>query len=62
MDISIVEKIKSRKLAAFVAAGVMLNQLAAPWNAYLYLAIAYFASEAIQMSAEAIANALKKGV
>ena len=56
MDIKVLEKIKSRKLAAFVLAGAQLVRMEAPWEAFVYLAIGYFVAEAIQMSVEKIAG------
>ena len=58
MDISIIEKVKSRKLAAVVLIAARLVQINAPWSAFLWLALGYLAAEALQMSAEAFAKAV----
>jgi len=61
MDLSILDKVKSRKLAATVLIGVRLMQMDAPWQAFVILGGSYLAAEAVQMAAEKIADALKTG-
>ena len=62
MDISVIEKIKSRKLAAVVMIAARFIQIDAPWQAFLYLGLGYIVAEAVQMSVAKLAEAAQSKI